>query len=413
MYNIFRLKDVLNFMGLCSYIYLLWRMIGLILLDTNYVSPLLIEVLSESRKTIYDVIHQRFLRKPLPFQFLDDKDSILMNAEIGIETLNEVLPKHRLTTLANLFKNKAAFRKLLASKYPDFFYKSYQFEQLNREEIDNFPYPIVIKPVFGYGSEGVCKCNNANQLRAYMKVLECNNGAGNVQLLIEQYIDGKEYAIDYYYDEAGNPVILNIFTRNFKDSEDVGDRIYYTSKEVMSSTLTKFYTYLKNFGENFQLMNMPLHIELRIILKGEIVPIEVNPLRFAGEGTTELGYYAYQINPYEYYINKRKPDWEQVISDMDDAIYSFTCAEIDPAITYSQVERIDHDALKKEFKEIVDYRMLPIETRTTFAVVFFKSPSIEEHQHILNLDFMQFVALKNTNQAKENVRSEKVKVYPS
>ena len=388
-------------------------MINLILLDTNYVSPLLVEVLSESHKTIYDVIHQRFLRKPLSFPFFDDKDSILMNAEIGMETLNEFLPTHRLTTLANLFKNKAAFRKLLASKYPDFFYKSYFFEQLKRADIANFPYPIVIKPVFGYGSEGVCKCNDANQLRAYMKVFECNNGASNVQLLVEQYIDGQEYAIDYYYDEAGDPVILNIFTRNFKDSEDVGDRIYYTSKEVMSSTLSKFYTYLKNFGENFRLMNMPLHMELRITLKDEIVPIEINPLRFAGEGTTELGYYAYQINSYEYYINKRKPDWEQVISNMDDAIYSFTCAEMDPSIKCSQVERINHDALKKEFKEIIDYRVLPIETRTTFAVIFFKSPSIEEHKHILELDFMKFVALKNINQAEEKVRSEKVEVYPS
>ncbi|MGM9944561.1 MAG: ATP-grasp domain-containing protein [Lysinibacillus sp.] len=388
-------------------------MIDLILLDTNYVSPLLTEVLSKSHKTIYDVTHQRFLRTPLSFQSFDDNDSILMNAEIGIETLNEFLPTHRLTTLANLFKNKVAFRKLLASKYPNFFYKSYDFEQLKIADIENLPYPIVLKPVFGYGSEGVCKCNDANKVRAYMKEFECNNGAGDMQLLIEQYIDGQEYAIDCYYDEIGDPVILNIFTRNFKDSEDVGDRIYYTSKEVMSSTLNKFYTYLKSFGENFRLMNVPLHMELRITLKDEIVPIEINPLRFAGEGTTELGYYAYQINPYEYYINKRKPDWEQIISNMDDAIYSFTCAEIDRDIKYSQVERIHHAALKKQFKEILDYRVLPIETRTTFAVIFFKSSSIEEHKHILDLDFMQFVALKNINQPKGNIRSEKVEVYSS
>ena len=397
--------------SLYSYIYLLWRMIDLILLDTNYVSPLLTEVLSKSHKTIYDVIHQRFLKKPLSFQSFEDNDSILMNAEIGIGTLNEFLPTHRLTTLANLFKNKVAFRKLLASKYPDFFYKSYSFEQFKKVDIGKFPYPIVIKPVFGYGSEGVCKCNDDHKVREYMKELEQNNVVSDMQLLVEQYIDGQEYAIDYYYDETGDPVILNIFTRNFKDSEDVGDRIYYTSKEVMSSTLNKFYTYLKSFGENFRLINVPLHMELRITLKDEIVPIEVNPLRFAGEGTTELGYYAYQINPYEYYINRRKPDWKQVISNMDDAIYSFTCAELDRDIHYSQVERIDHTALKKEFKEIVDYRVLPIETRTTFAVIFFKSPSIEEHKHILNLDFMQFVALKNFNRMKEKLRSEKVEVY--
>ncbi len=343
----------------------------------------------------------------------DDKGSVVMNEELGIETLNEFLPTHRLTTLANLFKNKVAFRKLLASKYPNFFYKSYDFEQLKRVDIENLPYPIVLKPVFGYGSEGVCKCNDANKVRAYMKEFECSDGASDMQFLIKQYIDGQEYAIDYYYDETGNPVILNIFTRNFMDSEDIGNGIYYTSKKVMSSTPSKFYTYLKNFGKNFRLMNMPLHLKLRITVKGEIVTIEINPLRFAGEGTIELVYYAYQINPYEYYINKRKRDWEQVISNMDDAIYSFTCAEINRDIKRSQVERIHHAALKKEFKEILDYRVLPIESRTTFAVIFFKSPSIEEHKHILNLDFMKFVTLKNINQAKEKVSIEKVEVYSS
>ncbi|WP_431027495.1 ATP-grasp domain-containing protein [Lysinibacillus sp. LZ02] len=366
----------------------------MILLDTTYVSPLLIEVLSAHEETIYDVKHQQFLKAPCIFQSIEQNESIIMNAEIGLNLLNELLPEHRLTTLANLFKNKIAFRKLLASKYPDFFYQSCSFEQLKTMNVDELPFPIVLKPIFGYGSEGVYKFNDGQAMTLFMNTYEQVNGREKEQFIIEQYIDGREFAIDFYYDEDGEPVVLNIFARNFKDSNDVGDRIYYTSKAIIKSTIHMFERYLKNFGENFQLKSVPLHIELRLTPSHEIIPIEINPLRFAGEGTTELGYYAYGINPYEYYFLKRQPNWEGIISKMDDAIYSFTCAEIDQHVDPSHIEHIDHTELKKQFNEVLDYRVLPLEGRTTFAVVFFKSPSEEEHTYILNLDFMQFITYK-------------------
>ncbi|WP_332649971.1 ATP-grasp domain-containing protein [Lysinibacillus sp. 54212] len=366
----------------------------MILLDTSYVSPLLINTLSQTEKPIYDVTHQQFLKGDFAFRAFGQDHSIIMNAEIGVNTLNEFLPDHNLTKMANLFKNKLAFRKSLASKYPDFFFQSCSLKELKQLRVSELPYPIIVKPIFGYGSEGVNKINNSQAMTNYINTL-AENRIVDERFILEQYIEGNEYAIDCYYNEHGEAVILNVFTRSFKDSNDVGDRIYFTSKEVIRSTIPMFTQYIQHFGENYRLKNIPIHIELRVTPSNDIIPIEINPLRFAGEGTTELGYYAYQINPYDYYIHNQKPDWDKVIAEMDDAIYSFTCAEIEKEMEPSIIDVIDHDALKKEFNEILSYRVLPLIGRSTFAVIFFKSPNVQEHGHILHLDFQQFIKCKH------------------
>lgn len=71
---------------------------------------------------------------------------------------------------------------------------------------------------------------------------------------------------------------------------------------------------------------------MRIDRDGQIFPIEVNPLRFAGIGTNELGVYAYGINACEYFFKQQKPDWGNIVNQMNDSIYSFCCAEIDASI---------------------------------------------------------------------------------
>lgn len=366
----------------------------MIFLDTRYVSPLLTKALSTVEETIFDVTHGCFLSAAPNFKKVDVCTGIIMNAEIGMEALNEFLPDHHVTKMANIFKNKMAFRKLIASKYPDFFYQSCTFPELQEMNAKELPFPIVLKPIVGYGSEGVYKLNDSESLEQFIHTYETIDAVENMQFILEQYIDGKEFAVDFYFDEKGEPVILNIFARKFKDSNDVGDRIYYTSKDVLATYMNPFTQYLKDFGESFHLKMMPLHIELRVNTAQKIIPIEVNPLRFAGEGTTELGYFAYGVNPYEHYFNRSKPAWDKIIEAMDDAVYNFTCAEMDKGVEPAQIEAIDHHSLKKEFKEILDYRMLPLDGRATFAVVFFKSESEEEHDHILSLDFMKFITHK-------------------
>ena len=50
---------------------------------------------------------------------------------------------------------------------------------------------------------------------------------------MEEYVEGEEYAIDCYFDEKGEVVILNILHHKFSSGRDTSDRVYSTSKEII------------------------------------------------------------------------------------------------------------------------------------------------------------------------------------
>lgn len=366
----------------------------MIFLDTRYVSPLLKNTLTTVKETIFDVTHSCFLSTAPSFWDLEICTGVMMNAEIGMKALNEFLPNHYVTNMANIFKNKVAFRKLMDSKYPDFFYQSCTLSQLQKGAVKDFPFPIVLKPIADHSRQYVCKFENSNSLERFIHTYRTTGAPDHMEFMIEEYVEGKEFAVDLYFDQDGDPVILTIFARKFKDGSDMGAGITYTSKAVLSAYMAPIYHYLKEFGMSLNLKMMPLHIKLRVNAMQHMFPIEVNPLRFAKEGTAELGYFAYGVNPYEYYFSRRKPSWDNIIAAMDDSIYSFICAEMEKGVDALHIEEVNHDALKREFKEILDYRMLPLDGRTAFAVIFFKSPNEAEHDRILKLDFMQFISCK-------------------
>ena len=102
------------------------------------------------------------------------------------------------------------------------------------------------------------------------------------KFILEEFIDGEEYAIDAYYDKNGIPVILNIFQHPFLNAKDVRDRIYIMSTGIMIKYMSKFAMLLKDIGDRNDIRNFPIHIEVRVTKDEKIIPIEVNPMRFAG-----------------------------------------------------------------------------------------------------------------------------------
>ena len=371
----------------------------MIFLNTNYVSPLLEQsLLNNEDVAVFDSKQQTYIRQ-------SKKTTLgILNAEDAFAAYKAHYPQTQATLLAELFKNKIAFRKHLASHHTDFFFKELTFSELHTIDARTLTYPLIIKPAEGYSSVGVYRIDDAKNFNETLTMLEqtmlasTNSATLHNQLyLLESYIPGQEFAVDMYYNNDLEPVILNIFTRMFKDAHDMSDRIYYTSKEVMSKYLEPITEYLKKLQTVFQVQEpMPLHIELRIDEIGKIMPIEVNPLRFAGEGTTELGYFAYNINPYDYVFKNMKPNWPTLIDQMDDQIYCFTCAAFETNTTEDDLDGINHEQLKKHFSNILEYRHLPKEVGSTFAVIFYSCKTLDELKPIMSIEFDNFKIKKRT-----------------
>jgi biotin carboxylase len=213
-----------------------------------------------------------------------------------------------------VFKNKIKFRDLLKDLFPDYFFKGIKFEELAHLSIENIKIPLIIKAAVGFFSLGVHKVehpeewpmvlnkitNDIAEIRSFYpnEVVDTSN------FILEECIEGEEYAMDCYFDKEGNPVILSILHHRFSTGKDVNDRVYTTSEEIIETRLPKMQKFLDALGALTNLKNFPFHLEVRMDKNGTIIPIEVNPMRFGGWCTTaDLSHFAYGFNSYQYFLN--------------------------------------------------------------------------------------------------------------
>lgn len=306
----------------------------------------------------------------------------------------------------NLFKNKIKFRELIKDLYPDFFFKEVKFDEIGLVSPEFLPFPIVIKPNYGYCGIGVNKVYNIEQWHEVCKKLKKEVQVGTQtypkfvfnpdSLIIEESIQGDEYAIDAFFSEIGKPVILNIMRHPYLNEYDTSDSIYYTSIEVIKENLKEITDFLERMNKKLLLKRFPFHLEIRKTADGQVIPIELNPLRFSGEGTCDLSYYAFRIRSLKYFFKQKSPDWDKILSSDNDHVYSFFVAGTPENIPVSSIVGVKEEELKKEFSNILDYRPAGKENLGIFlAIVFFKTRDFKECNKYLSLDLKKYIALKN------------------
>ncbi|MBK5460844.1 ATP-grasp domain-containing protein [Peribacillus sp. TH16] len=384
----------------------------MIILNEPIVSPILLKVLEKQQIPVLE--HGRW-RNTLSSEKLNiQKDTeffksmemgkrILTNSENGITLLGHFQPNSNEYIWSKLLKDKSKVRNLTKSLYPDFYFQEIDLSIISDMDKKQIPFPVVIKPNIGYSSVGVHKVKNEQDWDIAVSHLKedllhsdglyDSTVVGSQTVLIEEWIQGEEYAIDGYFNQDGEPIILNAFKRLFKDDYDTSDRIYYTSKIAVNEIYDDALQFMKKVQTVLPLRNYPVHFEIR--KKGDrVIPIEINPLRFAGAGTTDLGYHAYGMNMYEHYFLGTKPDWNRILEEMDDNIYSFFFAEVPLEINLEDVERINHIGLQNEFEHILEYRQLPFQNDRSMAIIFYRSEDLNKNLQLLHLDLFPFLTIK-------------------
>ncbi|MFB6802151.1 ATP-grasp domain-containing protein [Peribacillus butanolivorans] len=384
----------------------------MIILNEPIVSPILLKVLEKQQIPVLE--HGRW-RNTLSSEKLNiQKDTeffksmemgkrILTNSENGITLLGHFQPNSHEYIWSKLLKDKSQVRNLTKSLYPDFYFQEIDLSIISDMDKKQIPFPVVIKPNIGYSSVGVHKVKNEQDWDIAVSHLKDDllhsdglydsTVVGSQTVLIEEWIQGEKYAIDGYFNQDGEPIILNAFKRLFKDDYDTSNRIYYTSKIAVNEIYDDALQFMKKVQTVLPLRNYPIHFEIR--KKGDgVIPIEINPLRFAGAGTTDLGYHAYGMNMYEHYFLGTKPDWNRIMEEMDDNIYSFFLAEVPLEINLEDVERINHIGLQNEFEHILEYRQLPFQNDRSMAIIFYRSEDLNKNTKLLHLDLFPFLTIK-------------------
>ena len=299
----------------------------------------------------------------------------------------------------SIVKDKNAFRKICRDIYPDFFFKEVNISEMAQLDTANIVFPCVIKPSVGFLSKGVFVVHNPEEYKKAVESLQqdfAKAGAdfpefvvGKSRFLIEEYIHGEEYAVDAYYDESENPVILNIFHHKFMDESDTTDPLYMTNKGLFDRYEEPFTQFLTNLNNTLHLRNFPMHIEFRYDGK-KAVPIEINPLRFTGFCLNELQVFISGRHPMLSFLKGLRVTKEEMWKGKENLTYAFTVLDLPKG---DEDKVFDEEKFGADFPGVIDVRRVTDKTSEVAATVFLKveTDKVQAFDRIMSLDMHEYM----------------------
>ena len=304
----------------------------------------------------------------------------------------------------DLFKNKVKFRTLIKEMYPDFYFREILLDELDDLSVESIPMPFIIKPTVGFFSMGVYKVTSASEWYKIKKMLISEllsvkdlyptEVLNTTSFIIEQCIEGEEFAVDAYFNALGEPVILNIYNHVFSSGDDVSDRVYISSKKIIESNIDQFTEFLVEVGKRAEVKNFPVHVEIRREQNGSILPIEINPMRFGGWCTTaDMTYLAYGFNPYTFYFSQTRPDWNEILKNKVGKLYSIIVLDNSTGIEGNKITSFDYNLLLSKFENPLELRKIDCKEYPIFGFLFTETTedNFSEIERILKSDLNEFI----------------------
>ena len=381
----------------------------MLILEKPYVSPVLVKFAEENNiPVLRNEMSQLLVKQGCRLNLLDDDEFVKEYERRGrLYTMSENalgwIFKHikddDLLSKINLLKDKKAFRDICRSIYPDFFYCEKTVEELAAIDASTLVYPLVLKPSVGFLSIGVYVVTNADEYRKAIADIKTSFSVasaqfpdfvvGSTRFLIEEYIHGEEYAVDAYFDENGTPFILNIYDHRFASESDTSDRLYCSSKAIYDEYEQPFMKFLQDINAKVGLKNFPMHIEFRYDGK-KAIPIEINPLRFAGFCLNELQVHISGVHPIFSYLNNKSMSKEEMWRGKENDTYSFLVFER-PKDSGEKV--FDEKKFRADFMDVCECRPLFDTAVSVAATAFIRTDRQheEEFSRILNLNVKDYM----------------------
>ena len=382
----------------------------MIILEKPYVSAPLVEYLEEKQIPVLhndmaDVLTQQGHRLNL----LDDQQfvekylqtkKLYAVSENALVWLYAQLPESELVKKVKILKDKAEFRRICQQIYPDFYYKEVEMKALRSLNPDELPLPLVLKPSVGFLSVGVYIVRTTEEWFKALDDIDKNFAkqcavfpetvVRSENFVLEQFIEGEEYAVDAYYDADGKPNIINIFHHIFKDETDVSDRLYCMSKQIFETNYPAFNQFCIDLNGVLQLKNFPMHVEFRVDKHtGKAIPIEVNPLRFAGMCLNDLTRHTCGLLPVKAFFEGTRPDYQTMWNGIEEDVFSFVVLDK----PFETDRALDFEAIKKHFHGVLETRDIMNPAMSIWGFLFTKTAPEhrEELKEILFSDLKEFM----------------------
>lgn len=387
----------------------------MIIIDKPYVSDFLKQTLQNQPVEVIDLPNARELLPGNGIHFISLKEAIeklTKHPETPLFTISEnsigLIGKHfgftHFPDRIDAVKNKARFRRLTAELNPGLFFREINLDEFDLLDPFELPQPFIIKPVSGFFSLGVYKVTNPanwpeikNKIIREMEVVKHTYPTevlNTTRFIIEECIYGDEYTTDAWFDTDGKPVILGMMHHIFASAEDMSDRLYLTSRRVITENYDRFYNFFEKAGKLLGLKNFLIHAEVRVNEKGEILPIEINPLRFGGWCTSaELTHYAFGFNPYLAIENQHKPDWQNILKTCSEDIFSIIILNNSTGIDARDIKFFDYDKLLTHLQKPLEIRKVDARKYHIYGFVYAQTrqDNFSELEDLLKSNLREYV----------------------
>ncbi len=309
-----------------------------------------------------------------------------------------VLSKLFDTNISNsvkLLKDKNEFRCTLKEMYPEFNYQLIEYSEIKNLKPTELKFPLVIKPNKGVWGFGVHIIKDTKEWKDVLQEIEKELKQTPTiypkqifdasKFIIEDYIEGEEFAIDAYFDRNGEPIILNIFQHPFLNSKDIRNRIYLASTGIMIKYMAKFGLLLREIGTLMNLKNFPIHAEFRITKDDKIIPIEINPMRFSSWCAADIAKYAWGVNVYEMFYKQEHPDWNTILTEAGRGVFYFAIAEVPNDINKKKITGFEYKRFLENFSNVLEVRRIDPAQNPVAIIVFGSTFNKNEVLKVLSL----------------------------
>ena len=382
----------------------------MIILEKPYVSAPLVAYLEEKQiPVLHNDMAEVLKQQGHKLNLLDDKafvekyeqsHQLYAVSENALVWLYAQLPESELVKKVKILKDKAAFRRICQQIYPDFYYKEVEMKALRSLNPDELPLPLVLKPAVGFLSVGVYIVRDKAEWQAALDDIDRNFAkqcavfpdtvVRSEKFVLEQFIEGEEYAVDAYYDAEGKPNIINIFHHIFKSETDVSDRLYCMSKQIFESNYPAFNQFCIDLNGALGLRNFPMHVEFRVDKNtGRAIPIEVNPLRFAGMCLNDLTRHTCGLLPVQAFFEGTHPDYATMWNGIENDVFSFVVLDK----PYDTNRKLDFERIKRHFHGVLETRDIMNPAMSIWGFLF--TQTAPEHkaelQEILHSTLEEFM----------------------
>ena len=382
----------------------------MIILEKPYVSAPLVAYLEDKQiPVLHNDMAEVLKQQGHKLNLLDDKafvekyeqsHQLYAVSENALVWLYAQLPESELVKKVKILKDKAAFRRICQQIYPDFYYKEVEMKALRSLNPDELPLPLVLKPAVGFLSVGVYIVRDKAEWQAALDDIDRNFAkqcavfpdtvVRSEKFVLEQFIEGEEYAVDAYYDAEGKPNIINIFHHIFKSETDVSDRLYCMSKQIFESNYPAFNQFCIDLNGALGLRNFPMHVEFRVDKNtGRAIPIEVNPLRFAGMCLNDLTRHTCGLLPVQAFFEGTHPDYATMWNGIENDVFSFIVLDK----PYDTNRKLDFERIKRHFHGVLETRDIMNPAMSIWGFLF--TQTAPEHkaelQEILHSTLEEFM----------------------